>query len=338
MVNHRQSARRLAQKGRGRDKYLLHITGDELQRLASTGLLTTNPETGLPEAGFFSNILSAAAPIVGGFFGGPLGAALGGAVSTAVQGGDLSDVARGAVSGGVRSFVGGELFGGGAGDFAPGDVVEAELGDAFAGSLAGGTPEAITGSAAGMDAVDSFPADFDFGTAGLSLLGGGLGQMPSRLVDLASSIPWPTVSKAVDIGSGLYGLLQSRRLQQLAKMRAAQADPFGPYRAGYAQQLAQLSADPTAITRTPGWDAGIQAIRRSAAGQGYLDSGNEISMLQNFGGQAFDREAARLANLAGAGFNPANAAQLELEGRAGAMNLAGQSLNRISRGVGGLWR
>ena len=55
-------AAHLAQKDRGPDETLVHMSGRELaglQALAKSagGSLTTNPHTGLPEAGFLDNIL-----------------------------------------------------------------------------------------------------------------------------------------------------------------------------------------------------------------------------------------------------------------------------------------
>ena len=55
-------AAHLAQQDRGPDETLVHMSGKELaglQALAKSagGSLTTNPHTGLPEAGFLSNIL-----------------------------------------------------------------------------------------------------------------------------------------------------------------------------------------------------------------------------------------------------------------------------------------
>lgn len=336
------SAKRLASMGRNGDTHLLHISGPELQALARTGKLTYNPETGLPEAfslgGFLGDIFSFAAPAIGGFFGGPPGAALGGALGSAVQGGNPL---IGAVSGGLGNVAGG-AFGGDLGGFGPGDVVESELAGSFGGMGGGEIAGAATG--AGADGVfsnaglENFPSDMDFGTSGLSLLGGGMTDILPRIMNSLETAPWGTVSKGIDAFQGLYGLDQARKLQRLAQMRMAQLDPYGPYRAQAAQQLASLSANPGLITKTPGWDAGIQAVRRSAAGRGYLDSGNEISMLQNFGGEAFNKESARLAGLAGANFNPATAASLEMAGNEGALNLMGQSLNRLSRSIGGFGR
>jgi hypothetical protein len=60
-------AKKLASKGRGSDSTLVHMSNGEvrgLQALAAAhgGSLSINPSTGLPEAGFLSNIL----PVIGG--------------------------------------------------------------------------------------------------------------------------------------------------------------------------------------------------------------------------------------------------------------------------------
>jgi len=62
------AAQHLMSKGRGPDDTLVHMSKGELQSLqqlakAHGGTLTTNPETGLPEAGFLSNLLPT---IIGG--------------------------------------------------------------------------------------------------------------------------------------------------------------------------------------------------------------------------------------------------------------------------------
>ena len=74
-------AQAIQSQGRGNDTMLVHMTPNEvggLQTLANNfgGSLTTNPSTGLPEAGFLDSIL----PMVAGFalapVMGPVGAAL----------------------------------------------------------------------------------------------------------------------------------------------------------------------------------------------------------------------------------------------------------------------
>lgn len=71
-----------------------------------------NPLTGVPEFGFFKKIgkfLKKAAPIIGsivGFaIGGPAGAAIGSGLGTAVQGGDIGDIAKSAAFG----YMGGKM-------------------------------------------------------------------------------------------------------------------------------------------------------------------------------------------------------------------------------------
>jgi hypothetical protein len=175
------------------------------------------------------------------------------------------------------------------------------------------------GSAGGIGSVLS--SIFGGGGAGAA---GGAGGILSLL------------AKGLDIGTGLYGIKQAGDLKDFASETSRAMDPFGPYRAGYAEQLKRLSENPSTITQTPGWDAGIQAVQRSAAGRGYLNSGNEISALQNFGGNFFNNESARLSRLAGADINPGAAGQLAMQGNMSSTNLLGQALNRISAGIGGL--
>jgi|688.fasta_scaffold101993_3 hypothetical protein len=140
------AAQHIAQKGRGRDKMLVHMTPREVQGLqalakAKGGSLATNPDTGLPEAGFLEDILpivaagaatyftaGAAAPMLVSAGMGPTTAAiLAGAGSGALIGGASSaiqgqDFGRGALMGGL----GGALAGGmGAFGGAPGGDVSA---------------------------------------------------------------------------------------------------------------------------------------------------------------------------------------------------------------------
>ena len=89
-------AHQLQEAGRGEDKVLVHMTPKEvggLQALAMAhgGSLTTNPQTGLPEAGFLSSLLPT----------------LAGGVLTAMSGGALSPLmAAGLVGGGTAAVTG----------------------------------------------------------------------------------------------------------------------------------------------------------------------------------------------------------------------------------------
>lgn len=90
-----QAAKHLAAHGRGPDTELIHMTKGEihgLQQLAKAngGSLTVNPHTGLPEAGFLSNILPAVAGAAAMYFSGGTAAPLiAGMSNAAVIGGGI---------------------------------------------------------------------------------------------------------------------------------------------------------------------------------------------------------------------------------------------------------
>ena len=105
------AAQHLASKGRGPDTMLVHMAPSEvsgLQALAKAhgGTLTTNPHTGLPEAGFLSNLL----PMV---IGAGITAATGGAAAPWMIGlgmGGLETLRTGNLGKGIMAGLGG--FGG----------------------------------------------------------------------------------------------------------------------------------------------------------------------------------------------------------------------------------
>lgn len=142
------------------------------------------------------------------------------------------------------------------------------------------------------------------------------------------------VNNLLSLASGVYGLTQSEKQKKLAQAAAARADPFGPYRAQYAQEMSALSADPSKIFTMPGYKAGEQAVERRMAANGYLGSGNMAAALQKYGGDFFQQEMARLAGPAGANLNPGTAAQLEMQGTSNAIELASRSLASIGYGLG----
>ena len=99
-------AEQVASQGRGDDSLLVHMTPDEVQRLqkfaeANGRTMTINPETGLPEAGFLSDLFKAVAPIALGAFLGP------GAFGIAGMG--LSAGTAGLITGGITTLATGSL-------------------------------------------------------------------------------------------------------------------------------------------------------------------------------------------------------------------------------------
>lgn len=104
-------AQQLAQAGRGDDTMLMHVTPDEVAGIASLapGLMTINPQTGLPEAGLFRDILGFGLPFLLPMLMPGLGSiaagALGGAGGAAIRGGDFKDI----LLGGATGALGGKL-------------------------------------------------------------------------------------------------------------------------------------------------------------------------------------------------------------------------------------
>ena len=168
--------------------------------------------------------------------------------------------------------------------------------------------------------------------------GGGMGDFMELLRKMGIRVPGTgsTMGNVFDIGRGLYGLYQGNQMQDLAE-RAMQAnDPFGPERAGYAEKLRQLYANPSMVEQIPGYQQGLNAVRNKMESQGYAGSGNMMLGLHKYGGDFFDKEANRLAQLAGAQFPPRGGDAL-LTGNAMGANLTGNALNSLVYGALGLF-
>lgn len=102
-------AQQLANAGRGEDTMLMHVTPSEVHGLASLapGMMTINPQTGLPEAGFLKDALSFAAPFLGSMVGIPPWATS--AIMAKARGGDWKDMALGAATGALMGKLGDKL-------------------------------------------------------------------------------------------------------------------------------------------------------------------------------------------------------------------------------------
>ena len=136
-----------------------------------------------------------------------------------------------------------------------------------------------------------------------------------------------------------YGALQSYQQAHSLIGMAHQADPFAAYRSGYAQQLAQLQADPSSLTQLPGYqftlNQGEQALRRKAAAGGFTGSSNLDYALAKYAeglaSQTYNQQVNQLAGLAGANISPT----VGLSTTENAFNLQNQALNNLAIGFGG---
>lgn len=245
--------------------------------------------------------------------------AYGGAAALAGEGtGGAGAGAAGAGAGtGEAAAVGGmEAWTGGTAATAEGASIAelaaggAGVGGAEAGALAGGTAggAGATGAAGGL---------FGTGvTAGQALEG---------------------LSAASSIYSGIAGAQQAAA----AERAAAADDPMAASRAGYAQQLAGLAADPSSIIGTPGYEEGLeygeQALQRQLAASGRLGSGAEKIASQQLGqtysANVLGAERTRLSMLAGGGTAPTAFA-----GQSAYTNAISQALASLGYGVTNLYQ
>lgn len=128
------------------------------------------------------------------------------------------------------------------------------------------------------------------------------------------------------------GMMQDDAPSSGGGSAAAAADPFAQHRGAYAERLNNLMENPNEVLpNTPGYQAGLDAIVRSNAANGLMESGNMAVAMMKYGGDAFKNQVDMFANLAGAyQGNPAMAGQLQQQGEVNGQNMNGQMLNNLS--------
>ena len=130
-------------------------------------------------------------------------------------------------------------------------------------------------------------------------------------------------------GQMLYGMYQANQLKSQLAGLASQEDPLASQRAGYAAQLQQLMSNPGQyLSSQPGYQAGLDAVERSQAAQGYQGSGNMMAALQQYGGNAYQQAFQNLYQLSGGG-NSQAATNLQAQGLTAATQLQGQSMSNL---------
>ena len=225
------AAQHLANKGRGDDKVLVHMSRKEVKSLndlamAHGGQLTINPETGLPEAGFLSSMLPmlagmALAPATGGA---SLGLTSAWQTAALVGAGSYLLNPKGGLMGGLKAGLG--AYGGaGLGEAlaqqgmqqAAGQKIAEEQATNIAGSMAP-TPDVIprlvdpaAAYAQGTPLSAMSPLDratlFDAGTTTpLSPLQAGVGATPAQL---AAVKPTDFAGRMSNLGSGINSAVTS---------------------------------------------------------------------------------------------------------------------------------
>lgn len=272
------------------------------------------------------------------------GAFLGEGVASGVGAWDSAAGLGAAAAGGTGAYVPANAAGAVGGVGSPTATQGYQLGQ-MAGQLGTGAAPANPGAYAGVMGAtpgSGAGAGYAAGSGGLAPvvdavaipgLGAGTPNMSlgSALGDLASSYAGSLSTKDwLQLISSGYNWWQSDRLSD----RAGGIDPFGAYRSGYARQLAELMANPSSVTKLPGYDASLkaaeQALTRNLAAQGLTGSGTAAEALANFGGQFqnqfYQQQIAQLAGLSGANFNNAPAA---LQADIASWNAQNQIINNL---------
>lgn len=150
----------------------------------------------------------------------------------------------------------------------------------------------------------------------------------------------------VSAGIGAIGLISnmtSSSNQASANQQAvAAADPYAQYRPQAAQQLNSFVNNPNqsaAVVNSSVGQAYQQAAARTMAAQGYTGSGNALVAAANAGGQAYQQQFNNLAELAGANYSPATAAQMGMNAaqtNANNQNNNAANLGGLASSIGGL--
>lgn len=289
--------------------------------------------------------------LIGSTFGSVLGSAIGGGLGSEISGGDFW---KGALSSGLTAGIGASGIGGaitgGLTDLGLSQGVASTLTNGLLGgaqtSLAGGNflEGAMAGAAmpAVMSGVNNLTSSWGApsGATTGQAWGGGFNASPSGwgtpettalndiygkdaaswgnflsgqkapMIDTGKLIP-----AAINAGTNLYMNAENKKA---AKQLAAQADPYGGYRASDASSYNSLLNNPNDIFNDPMYQAmakqGDEAIMRQAAAMGLTDSGaltnriseNRMAMANQF----YNQRLAQLGQGGGVGVNPASGAAI----------------------------
>jgi len=161
----------------------------------------------------------------------------------------------------------------------------------------------------------------------------------------SGSVDWGSLfQNGADLLGNIWGLGQANKNQSNASAGFA----FNQYRPQYAAALSQLFADPNSVTSMPGYQFGMKQaedqVQHGLASKGLIGGGTMAATMANTGaqyaGDFLKQQETMLANLAGAGFNPADMYQTQTaaSGQKGSQ-LGGifSSLPGIVKGIGSIF-
>lgn len=208
-------------------------------------------------------------------------------------------------------------------------------GPAFSGGTVQGTGLGLSTTGAGGTAASTASTAANssggFGAFLDSMFGGGIAAAGT-----AGGIT-ATGSLFRDLLGGGLDLYSANQRENAAEQAARLADPFASQRPQYQEDLAALMADPSSINQDPAYqfrrDSGQAALERSLSARGYLNSGNLMTELTKYGGEAaseeLDKQRRFLAELSGAGFGPGTAGSNYMQGQQGSLAQRYQGMSQL---------
>lgn len=100
------------------------------------------------------------------------------------------------------------------------------------------------------------------------------------------------------IGSAVGGAMGGKTTQKAGNATNAASMAQLAYQQAASDKILQLMNDPSKVTSMGGFNTGIQAIERSAAGRGLLNSGNIMTALSDYGNSYYGDQMRLLQALA----------------------------------------
>lgn len=319
-----------------------------------------DPNTGLQEYASYGPSLAPGSTYQTGFLNGPGGSFQG--INQKIQDGGALDgpemMTLALITGGAGLAAMGAGAAGGAGglsEFAGASTVDPMMFGGTGAATWGAAPEALAGAG---------------GLGGLGAAGGGGGLgMGGDMVGVdsgaggigGSGISW---GQGLNLVKGIAGFAQGQQssgvAQQTANTVLQRSDPFYAYRAGwantlqqYAQGMPSLSPTSTDVLQLPGFQAGLEAVQRAGAAQGFTGSGNMAVALSKYGGdffnqernynlekfkaqqQAFGQNLSQFGRFAGADMSPNTGTYANLIG--GGLSDQQYGQNQLLKGLGGMF-
>lgn len=270
-----QTAKGISALGRKGDDTLLHVSKEELAGLQSLlGPISVNPETGLPEAWAWKDLVKTALiGIAGAYTGGVGSAVLGGGMPASVGIG----ASTGVLLGGVSSAAEGKGFGSGA--------------------IGGG----ISGGLGGYGGAGSF----DAAGAGLDTAGkAGLGKVVPGVSDAIPSTAITNVSNGVSTSGGVSAAIPARGYGAVAEDASTQQlKGMFTNKAGMESLLYPVGAGTALGTAATDMIQQGKAERELAKQQQALADANDLDQRQYFASLGYELPPLAALN------NPSSAAQ-----------------------------